>query len=198
MSATDPAALSLTGRFPMVRAMAKGWWVFALRGVVAILFGILILANPGVGLAFVLGMLAAWMLIDGVSTLYQAITGPAERHGFWFWADGVVSILAGVAILAAPPAAALLLVYLTGFWAIITGAIRIYVAFGIGSILLGFLGAISVFFGVWMVANPGPGLLVLIWLIAFEAIMMGVVMLGFGWRLRKIANDPHASDVANR
>ena len=71
MSGTQPTPPSLTGHFPLVRLMARGWWVFVLRGVVAILFGLVAFLAPGLGLAFILGMLAAWMAIDGVSTLYH-------------------------------------------------------------------------------------------------------------------------------
>src|SRR4051812_17685935 len=91
MSGTQALPPSLTGRFPLVRLMARGWWVFILRGVVAILFGIVAFLAPGMGLAFILGILAAWMAIDGVSTLYQAVKGPPERHGVWFWVDGIIS-----------------------------------------------------------------------------------------------------------
>src|SRR3712207_1776866 len=82
MSASQATPPSLDGRFPLVRRMAAGWWVFVLRGVVAILFGLMAFLAPGAGLAFILGVLAAWMAIDGVSTLYQAVKGPPERHGF--------------------------------------------------------------------------------------------------------------------
>jgi len=191
MSATEMSPPSLTGRFPMVRSMAQGWWVFMLRGAVAILFGLLAFLNPGTGLAFILGILAAWMMIDGIGTLYQAYKGTTQKHRAWVWLDGIVSLVAGITVLFAPGMSALLLVFVTGFWAIATGGIRIYMAFRIGSILLGVMGAISIFFGAWMVLNPGPGLLALVWIIGFEAIMLGAVMLGFGWRLRKIANDPH-------
>lgn len=104
----------LAGRFPMVRVMARGWWVFALRGVAAVLFGLVTFLVPGLGLAFVLGVLTAWMAVDGVGTLYQAMRGPPERHGAWFWVDGVLSLVAAAVLLLAPGASALGLVLITG------------------------------------------------------------------------------------
>jgi uncharacterized membrane protein HdeD (DUF308 family) len=182
---------TLEGRFPMVRRLADGWWVFLVRGLAAILFGLFTFSTPGVTLAVIIGFLAAWMLIDGVGTLYHAIKGPAERQGAWFWLDGIVSILAAAAILFAPGLASITLVYVVGFWTIAIGIFRLIVAFRIGSILLGLLGAVAVFFGVWLIVNPGEGLLALIWIIGFEAILMGGMLLAFAFRLRKIAKDPH-------
>lgn len=191
MSGTPNTPMTLEGRFHMVRDLAKGWWVFALRGVVAILFGILILMNPGLGLAFVLGMLAAWMAIDGVGTLYHAIKGTAGQTGFWFWLDGIISVLAAAAVLFMPGLASLTLVFIVGIWTVAIGVIRLVMAFRMGSIMLGLLGAIAVFFGAWIIMRPGAGLLAIIWIVAFEAILMGGMLLAFGFRLRKVANDPH-------
>jgi len=191
MSATQANQPSLTGRFPLVRQMARGWWVFVLRGVVAILFGLMAFLAPGAGLAFILGALAAWMVLDGVSTLYQAVKGPPERHGFWFWVDGIFSLVAAFAVLALPGISALTLVLITGFWSIAIGVARLVMAFRLGSVLMGLFGAISVLIGFWLVVNPGPGLLALVWLVGIQAVTAGALMIGLGWRLRRIHHDPH-------
>ena len=191
MSGTQSTPPSLTGHFPLVRLMARGWWVFILRGVVAILFGLIAFMAPGLGLAFILGMLAAWMAIDGVSTLYQAVKGPPERHGIWFWVDGLVSLAAAAILLLAPGLSALTLVYVASFWSIAIGIFRLIMAFRLGSIIMGLFGAITVFFGVWLLLNPGPGLVALIWIVGIEAMVAGALMIGLGWRLRRVHNDPH-------
>jgi uncharacterized membrane protein HdeD (DUF308 family) len=191
MSDTSSAPARLEGRFPLVRQMAKGWWVFVLRGVVAILFGLMAFLAPGAGLAFILGVLAAWMAIDGVSTLYQAVKGPPERHGFWFWVDGIVSLCAAAVLLLLPGLSAITLVLVTGVWSIAIGVFRLVMAFRLGSILMGLFGALAVFLGAWLLVNPGPGLLALIWLVGIEAMIAGILMIGLGWRLRRVHNDPH-------
>ncbi|RYJ01469.1 MAG: hypothetical protein EON47_10660, partial [Acetobacteraceae bacterium] len=140
---------SLTGRFHLVRLMARGWWMFLLRGLAGILFGLLAFLVPGLGLAVMLGFLAAWMALDGIGTLYQAVKGPPEKHGVWFWVDGIVSLGAAVALLVAPVASALMLVFITGFW------------------------SIAVFIGAWLIAAPGPGLLALIWVVGIQALLAG-------------------------
>ncbi|MBK1656820.1 HdeD family acid-resistance protein [Paracraurococcus ruber] len=191
MTATPAPPPSLEGRFPMARRMASGWWVFVLRGAVAILFGLLVTAIPGLGIASILGVLAAWMAIDGATTLYQAVKGPPERHGLWFWVDGVVSLLAAVAVLLAPMISAIALVYVTSFWSIASGVFRLILAFRLGSVLMGVFGAIAVFFGAWLLLNPLAGLMALIWIVGLQALFAGFVMIAFGWRLRRIHHDPH-------
>lgn len=184
---------NLAGRFLVVRMMARGWWVFVLRGVVAILFGILAFLLPGLGLAVIIGILAAWMLLDGIGTLYQAVKGPPERHGFWFWLDGIVSIIAAAALLFMPLASALALVLVAGVWSIMIGVFRLVLAFRLASVLMGLLGALNIFIGAWLIAQPGPGLLALIWVVGLEAIIAGVLMIGLGWRLRRVHHDPHGA-----
>ena len=192
---TQPAPMSLTGGFPLVRMMARGWWMFMLRGVFAILFGLVAFLVPGLGLALILGCLAAWMALDGVGTLYHAVRGPPERHGAWFWIDGILSLVAAAALLLAPVASAIGLVFLVAAWSVVVGVIRLVMAFRLGSVLMGLFGAISVFIGAWMISAPGPGLLALIWLVGIQAVATGTVLLGLGWRLRRIAHDPHGPDM---
>jgi len=200
MSATDPATPTGDGTpfrlagFPLVRLMARHWWVFVLRGVAAILFGLLALLTPGLGLVFILTFLAAWMLVDGIGSIYQAVRGGApqgERSRTWLWIDGIIALLAVAALFLAPMVSALALVLVTGVWFIIGGFARLMLAFRLSSVLLGLLGAVSILVGAWLIARPGPGLLAVIWLIGLEAIAMGVLMIGLGWRMRRIHADPH-------
>lgn len=196
MSGDSPPAaappVGLAG-FPLVRLVARGWWVFVLRGVAAILFGILAFLAPGLGLVFILAFLAAWMLVDGIGSLYQALSGgppPGERSRTWLWIDGIIALLAAAALLFAPMISALALVLVAGVWFIVSGFARLMLAFRLSSVLLGLLGAVNILLGAWLVFSPGPGLLAVVWLIGIEAIAMGVLMIGLGLQLRRIHHDP--------
>ena len=177
-------------RLGVVRALARGWWLFGLRGLAGIVFGILAFLLPGAGLAIILGMLAAWLAVDGAFTLWQAISGPKERYDAWFWVEGIVSLAAAAFLLFSPGASALALVLVAGAWAIAAGVFRIVLAFRSGSVLLGLLGALSVLVGAWLVLSPGPGLLALIWMVAIQAVVGGALLVGLAFRLRRINNDP--------
>lgn len=178
-------------RVPLVRQMARAWGALLLRGAVSVLFGLAAFLAPGLGLAVMLGFLAAWMAVDGASTLYQAVKGPPERHGAWFWLDGIVSLAAAGFVLLAPVASALTIVFVTGLWLVAVGLVRLWLAFRLSSVLMGLLGALAVFFGAWLIAAPGPGLLAILWLVGLQAVLAGALLIGLGWRLRRVAQDPH-------
>lgn len=190
MSASIPDS-----RFAVIRMLARGWWLFLLRGVAGLLFGILALFAPGLGLALVLGFLAAFLLVEGVATLVQAARGAPDMAGnrsrAWLWVDGVASVAAGLGVLFLPGISAVFLVVMVGAWAAIVGAMRLVMAFRSGDVLMGALGALSVLVGAWMIAAPGPGMLALVWLVGIQALVTGGLFLAIGWRLRRIANDPH-------
>lgn len=200
MSATTDTTGTDPGRFPAIRALARGWWLFLLRGIAGIIFGILVFLFPGAGLALILGFLAAWIAVDGIASLVQAARGgpdPTGRHRsrIWLALDGMLSLLLAVVILLLPGLSAVALVLVVGAWAIAVGALRIWLAWRAGDWTLGLLGALSVLVGLWLVVAPGPGLLALVWLVGIQAIAMGFLFLAFGWRLRRIANDPHGPPV---
>ncbi|MFC7692501.1 DUF308 domain-containing protein [Paeniroseomonas aquatica] len=84
-----------------------------------------------------------------------------------------------------------MLVLITGIWSIAIGVLRLVLAFRLGSVLMGLAGAIAVFIGAWLVAAPGPGLLALIWVVGIQALVAGALLCWLGWRLRRVAHDPH-------
>jgi uncharacterized membrane protein HdeD (DUF308 family) len=194
---SQPAATAAAGRFATARMLARGWWLFLLRGVVGILFGLLALLVPGVGLAFILGFLSAFLAIDGISSIAQAVRGGADpqKSKTWLWIDGIASVVAAAALLLLPVVSAVVLVLMVGSWSIVVGIMRLVLAFRSGSVMLGLMGALAILVGAWMVVAPGPGLLALIWLVAFQAFFAGALFIGLGWRLRRIAHDPHGPET---
>lgn len=186
--------VQVVGRFAEVRMLARGWWLFLLRGVAGILFGLVALLMPGIGLAFILGFLAAFLAIDGVSSIIHAARGEAgpQRSKTWLWVDGIASLAAAAVLLMMPAISAMFLVVMVGAWSLVVGAMRLVLAFRSGSVMLGLLGVLAVLVGAWMVFSPGLGVLALIWVVAAQAIVAGALFLVIGWRLRRVANDPHA------
>jgi uncharacterized membrane protein HdeD (DUF308 family) len=196
----DTASLPAV-RFAAVRTLARGWWLFLLRGIAGIVFGLLVFLFPGPGLALILAFLAAWMAVDGIASLIQAARGEPDLTGrhrsrTWLALDGVFSLIIAAVILLMPGLSAVALVIAVGAWAVVVGGFRLVLAWRAGDWLLGLLGALSVLLGIWLVAAPGPGLLALVWLVGIEAVAIGVLFLAFGWRLRKIAHDPHGPQLA--
>src|SRR6516162_6004711 len=115
--------------------LARNWWVFVLRGVVAILFGVLAFLRPGITLEVLVLLFAFWALFDGVFSLISSI-GAAEAHEPW-WPlvlIGLLGIAAGLVTLRWPQITALALLFVIAFWLIGLYA----VIFGIAQLMLGF------------------------------------------------------------
>jgi uncharacterized membrane protein HdeD (DUF308 family) len=174
---------------PMV--LARNWWALALRGVCGILFGLIAFLMPAATLAALVILFGAYALVDGVFAIVSGVRA-AERHERWwpFALEGVADLAAAAITLFRPAATALALLYLVGVWAVITGLLRIIAAIRLrkeiqGEWLLLLNGALSVLFGLLLVANPGVGLLTLVWLIGIWAVVFGVVLLGLAFRLRR-------------
>ena len=177
----------------MLGLVARDWWVFAIRGVAAIAFGILAFIWPGRTLAVLVLLFGAYAIIDGVALLFALIRGDAaaRSHGWAVAIMGVLGILAGVVTFMRPDLTALSLLYLVAVWAIAMGVFQVIAAIALRSELDGELwmalgGVASVVFGALLVAFPGDGLITLVWLVGIWAIVFGVSNLGLAYRLRTV------------
>ncbi|GJE73549.1 HdeD family acid-resistance protein [Methylorubrum suomiense] len=189
-TSTSGVPLVGTARLDAMSAMlARNWWLVALRGVLAILFGVVAFVAPG---AFVLSLVlffSAYMVVDGAFAIAAAIRAAQrhERYGFLLL-EGLVDIAVGVAAFLVPAAAVWAFVYLVAFWALLSGSLMIAAAFrlhrhyGRWWFLLG--GIVSVLFGILLLINPGISALVLTWWLGAYAFAFGVALLILAVSLR--------------
>lgn len=172
--------------------LARWWWTFILRGFVAIAFGVLAFAAPGFGIGLLVGLFAAWVLIDGVNNLLTGIRTRGQDRSWWLEVlEGVVGVAAGVIALLLPVFAAGILVLLIAAWSIITGIIEIVMAIRLrrviaGEVWLALAGVASILFGVVIFLFPAAGALSIVWLIGSFAIAFGVFLVMLGLRLRSV------------
>ena len=173
----------------MSAALARNWWLIALRGIVAILFGTIAFVAPG---AFVLSLVlffAAYMLADGVFAVVGAVRA-AQRHERWAFLllEGIVDIVVGVAAVLVPAAAVWAFVLLLAAWALVTGglmiaaAFRLHLHYGRWWLVLG--GVVSILFGVALLISPDMSALVLTWWIGSYTFAFGVLLLILAFKLR--------------
>ena len=175
--------------------LARYWWTFVLRGVVAILFGILAFMRPGITVEALVFLFAFWALFDGVLALIGAI-GAAEAHEPW-WPlvfIGLLGIAAGLATLRWPGVTALALLLVIAFWSIFRGILEIVAAVRLRNMIQGewwliLAGLASVAFGVLLVLYPGSGILAVVWLIGIYAVIFGILQLMLGFRLKGLAGE---------
>src|ERR1700674_477543 len=108
----------------MSAALARNWWAVALRGVFAILLGIFALLMPGVTLAALVLLFAAYMLVDGIFTIVAAVRA-ARRHERWGWLvlEGIADLAAGAVAFLWPLLTVVAFVFLMAAWAIVSGAL---------------------------------------------------------------------------
>ena len=173
----------------VVDQLARHWWVIGLRGLAAILFGVLAFVWPGMTLAVLVLLFGAYALVDGVLTLVAAFRGGVQ-HRIVMLVEGVVSVLAGLAAFVWPGLTALVLLYIIAFWAIVTGVLEIVAAIRVRRAISNELGLViggilSVVFGVVLLIAPGAGALAVIFLIGAYAVVFGIALLGLAWRLRE-------------
>ncbi len=170
--------------------LSRSWWMLALRGVLALTFGILALLWPSLTLAALVALFAAYALISGVVAILGAIKNrKADREWWLILILGLVSVAAGVLSIMQPALTALVLVLVMGANALVTGVLDIAVAIRLrktieGEWLLIAAGIASIIFGILVFLFPGAGALALVWLISAYAIATGILLLGLAFRAR--------------
>jgi uncharacterized membrane protein HdeD (DUF308 family) len=170
--------------------LTRFWWTVALRGAIAILFGILLLVWPGLGLTVLVLLFGAYAFVDGVLMLSYGLLAAGEHENGWPLAlGGILGIAAGVLTFVRPDATALALVYVIGAWAIVTGLLQIVGAIRLRNVidsarLIGLSGALSIVFGALVLAQPAAGAQALTYLFGFYAVLAGITEVVLGFRLR--------------
>ena len=125
MQTIREATAPLPGR-PMLHALAKSWWLLLLRGIAAIIFGILAFVWPGLTLVTLVLLYGAFALVDGVISLIAAFTGSAKpMPTWWLVVVGLLGIAAGIVTFAWPGITAILLILFIGAWALVHGIFEI-------------------------------------------------------------------------
>jgi uncharacterized membrane protein HdeD (DUF308 family) len=174
----------------MITAVARNWWVLALRGLVAILFGILAFIWPGLTLLALVALFGAYALVDGIFSIVAAFSDQVGKQRWWvLLLEGLLGVATGILTFLWPSITAFALVYLIAAWAIVGGVLEIVAAIRLrqeieGEWFLALSGVASIIFGVLMAIWPGTGALALVWLIGSYAIVFGVLMLALAFRLR--------------
>jgi uncharacterized membrane protein HdeD (DUF308 family) len=175
----------------LLEMMAQNWWSIVMRGVVAILFGLMAWIWPGVTLGALVLLWGCYAFADGVLALTGAFSDTA-RSSWWALAIiGIVSIGAALVAFVYPGLTAVGLLYLIAFWAMVTGVLAIVAAIELrreieNEFWLGLAGALSVLFGALLIARPGVGALALLWMIGTYAVASGVMLVALGLRVRSL------------
>ncbi|HEY1876140.1 MAG TPA: HdeD family acid-resistance protein [Rhizomicrobium sp.] len=180
----------------MISVLVRNWWAFVARGAIAILFGLIALFTPGVTMLSLVFLFAAYAVVDGVFAITAAVraAGQGERWGL-LALEGAVDILAAIAAVMMPGLTVVVFVLLVAAWALLTGGLMLAASFKVdgdhGRWWLALGGLASLVFGAVLVLAPLLGALVLTWWIGAYAVIFGIAMLVFAFRLRARVRAAH-------
>jgi uncharacterized membrane protein HdeD (DUF308 family) len=168
--------------------LAQKWWTLVLRGVAAIIFGILAYVWPDITFTVLVLFFGAYVLWDGVFALIGAFRTDGERRWLLIL-EGLVGIAAGIVTFIWPGAASLAILTIIAAWAIVTGIFEIIAAIRLraeieGEWLMLLSGLLSVLFGIALAIWPVAGLVAVTWMIGAYAIIFGILLISLGVRLR--------------
>jgi len=176
----------------MIETLKRHWWVPVIRGIAAIVFGVIAFTHPVMAIATLVLFFGAWVLIDGIFRIVAAIRHRGSDPD-WAWqlVIGIIGIIVGLLTFHAPQVTALALVIYIAAWALMIGASEIAMAVKLrheikGEWLLILMGLASIVFAVLLLWNPVAGAAAVIWLIAWYAVVLGILAIFFGFRLRSL------------
>ncbi len=170
--------------------LADNWWAVALRGLVAIVFGIIAFAMPGAAMLALVLIFGAYSIADGILSIVLAVRG-ARKHERWglLLVNGLLGILIGVIAATWPGITVLAFVFMVGAWALLSGglmfvaALRMKISHGRWWLVFGAI--ISMLYGLLLFASPLIGALVLTWWVGAYALVFGVILIVLAFRLRR-------------
>jgi len=177
----------------MLETMVKKWWLISLRGLIALVLGIIMLImDPIAAAALLVLFIGVYALVDGIFALVVGIINrPPHRDRAWLIAEGIIGILAGAVILVAPLLAGTLIMYFIAIWALLTGILELVFSIaqwkyipGAWMILIG--GIISVLLGGLILANLVAGVVLLVVIIAIYLVIFGLLLMLLGFSLKSI------------
>ena len=174
----------------MKQYLAKYWWVFLLRGIFSVIFGILAFVMPGLTIATLVIVWGAYALVDGVFSLWASATGGTKADDHWLVGlQGLIGLAAGIITLIMPGVTALGLLIAIAAWSLVVGVLQIAAAIKLrkeieGEFWLGLSGLISILFGLFIIARPGEGALAVICIIGSYALIFGVFLVAFAFRIK--------------
>ncbi|SRR5258708_4537989 len=182
----------------LLHLMARNWWLLLLRGIAALLFGIIAFLWPGITLVTLVILFGAYAIADGVFALVTAFRGGSGVSRGWLILIGLLSLAAGITTYFYPGLTAFTLLTFIGVWSIVRGVFEIIGAIQLrreisNEWVLILNGLLSILFGACVLIAPGAGALAVVWLIGAYSIAAGVLMMGLAFRLRRHlpGHEPH-------
>jgi uncharacterized membrane protein HdeD (DUF308 family) len=161
-----------------------------IRGILGVAIGVIAIVWPGITLAVLVGIFAAYAILDGITNLFVGMRKSPQGGRSWAQiVQGLVGVAAGIMTLLWPAITALALVWFIAAWAVVTGALEIAAAIRLRRVISGewmlvLSGILSVVFGILVFAFPAAGAVGISWILGIYAAAAGFVLIALAMRLR--------------
>ena len=166
------------------------WWLFLLRGLIAVLFGFAALLLPAAMLLVFVWLLGAYLFVDGAFSVVSAVKAKKDDYEFISpLFEGLLSMVVGCLAFIFPDTTQIALIFCLGLWAIAAGALRLLNGFRMRRYVKDTLGVFLsglayLTFGVILLIAPLTSAVALMWCIGIWAIIAGVALVYFAFRLK--------------
>jgi uncharacterized membrane protein HdeD (DUF308 family) len=174
----------------MVHVLARNWWALLIRGIAAVIFGILAFLWPGATLFAICILFGAYAFVDGVFAIVSAVRAAQAHERWWpFVIEGIVGLAIAAVTFYDISITFLALYFTVAVWAFVTGILEIAAGIQLrksitNEFLLILAGLASIVFGIFMFWHPIAATIAIIWIIATYAIVFGIIMIALAFRLR--------------
>jgi uncharacterized membrane protein HdeD (DUF308 family) len=175
-----------------LKEFTDAWSAFLLRGLITVVFGLVIMLWPHVALKTVLVVFGIFAAADGAMALFSATRSKSMTSRLWLVIQGLVGVGAAAATWFYPDQITKVLFVLIGLWAIVRGVVDLLAALRLrrelaNEWMLAASGLMSVLIGVFLATQPVAAALALLWVIGLYALVLGVLFTLFALRMRQIA-----------
>ncbi|SED17735.1 HdeD family acid-resistance protein [Bradyrhizobium erythrophlei] len=169
--------------------LARNWWLFTVRGIFGVMFGLIALLFPGPTMLSLVILFSAYMLVDGAAGIVSAVRAMRRRDQWGILIfEGLLNIAVGIVAFLWPGLTVVAFVFLVAAWAIISGGLmmaagfRLNISHGRWWLVLG--GLCSLIYGALLIAMPLIGAVVLTWWMGAYALVFGVSLIILSFQLR--------------
>jgi uncharacterized membrane protein HdeD (DUF308 family) len=174
------------------QTIASHWWMPLVRGILLVLFGVIMFVRPGSTLLSLIWLLGIYWIIDGIFSIIEGIRGHTEESRTWLIVGGILGILAGMIIVANPVVTGLFsgtfIAWLIGIAIIANGLVLVFAGRDGHWTWWGLLiGILYVLFGIFVIAHPLVTIGALVLIFAFWALIAGILAIVLAFRLRRLA-----------
>ncbi|HTV92631.1 MAG TPA: HdeD family acid-resistance protein [Verrucomicrobiae bacterium] len=173
------------------RDITGKWWLLLLRGLAAVVVGVIAFVYPGDALTALVLVLGIYAFVAGVLALWAAAAGIGGDYGWALFLEGIIAIIAALLIWSWPLASALAFVYFVAAWLIVSGILQITAGVRLRDIINNewlyiLSGVVSIVFGVWVFRNGSQGVVAVAYLIGWYFLLYGLLQIGVSFRVRSM------------